>query len=116
MQADKITNLSLKVIMAELRVKGVTTVLQLWQKKERLLTNDRLRLGTNTINFIRRILRARGLATVKLHRTGGWKWKKGDPVLKFNRSSAQLYKVTKPKGDWAREINRKWGSDEKGAV
>ncbi|KAL2633895.1 hypothetical protein R1flu_005374 [Riccia fluitans] len=116
MQADKLPNHSLKEIMAELRAKGVTTVLQLWQKKERLLTNDRLRLGSNSINFIRRILRAKGLAMVKLHRTGGWKWKKGDPVLKFNRSSAQLYKVTKPKEDWAREINRKWGLDDKGIV
>ncbi|KAL2624303.1 hypothetical protein R1flu_008548 [Riccia fluitans] len=60
MQRDKLSNQDLKVIMAELRAKGVMTIHQLWLKKDRLLTSNRFRLGKNTINLLRRVLRARG--------------------------------------------------------
>ncbi|KAL2642722.1 hypothetical protein R1flu_010309 [Riccia fluitans] len=113
MQRDSLTNQSLKTIMAELRSKGVTTVSLLWQGKDWLLTSNRHLFTSNTVNLLRRVVRARGLAFVKLQYATSWTGKKNATLLTFNRSASEFYKLTKPEEDWTKEINMKWGLKDK---
>ncbi|KAL2610767.1 hypothetical protein R1flu_022459 [Riccia fluitans] len=113
-QKDNLTNQELKEVMADLRTRRVTTTRLLWQKKEQLFTSGRTHLRTNTINMLRRLIRATGLAPVELHRARGWSWKKKDPVSSVSRPASKLYKITRPKTDWAMELNNKWGLKDSG--
>ncbi|KAL2610756.1 hypothetical protein R1flu_022448 [Riccia fluitans] len=113
MQRDGLSNQSLKMIMSELRSRGVTTVSLLWQGKERLLTSNRHYLTSNTVNLLRRVVRAIGLASVKLQHAAGWTGKNKTPLLSFNRPASEFYKITKPDDDWTKEINSKWELKDK---
>ncbi|KAL2619818.1 hypothetical protein R1flu_000023 [Riccia fluitans] len=116
MQRDSLTNQSVKRIMADLRLKGVTTVSLLWQAKERLLTLNRHHISSNTVNLLRRVVRVTGLASVKLQHATGWTGKKKALLPSFNRPASEFYKLTKPLGDWTKEINTKWGPKDKRAT
>ncbi|KAL3690990.1 hypothetical protein R1sor_004641 [Riccia sorocarpa] len=108
MKKDGKKNDDIKLIMNELRKKGVTTVGQLWEKRHKLLEMDRDQLNPLTIELVRRVNTSTGPERGLLHSTNGWSWKPQTPVKSFQRSAQELYRITQPDQDWTADSNKKW--------
>ncbi|KAL3680058.1 hypothetical protein R1sor_023014 [Riccia sorocarpa] len=108
MREDGMPNEDIKLIMADLRRKGVTTLGQLWAKREKLMASEQTQLSSLTSELLRKVNTSTGPERGRINSTSGWYWNVNQPVKNFQRTAKELYHVTDPDPIWTTDLNRKW--------